>query len=166
MARNSVNFTELEQLQKRFEELNNAEIERFNEELVKEKAKYFLGSVVRLTPVGQYDDGRVGGTLRRGWTTRNQREAELSAAFVGGRSIDAHINQNLKISKTGKTYSIEVANNVEYASYVNYGHRTRGNGFVNGQFFLEKALAETGTRSSKILDRKVYRLIRGAIDGN
>lgn len=167
MARGSANFNELKKLQKRFERLTTEQKDEFQEELVKEKVKYFLGSVIRLTPVGQYGDGKVGGTLRRGWTTSSQREAELSTTFnASNNNINSFVDKQLKVKKQGKTYTIEVVNNVEYASYVNYGHRSGASGYVNGQFFLEKALAATGTNSRKILDRKLIKLLRGVVEGD
>ena len=55
---------------------------------------------------------KMGGTLRRGWT-------------VG------------TVIKSGKQYNIEVINSVEYASYVEFGHRTRNHkGWVPGQYML------------------------------
>lgn len=167
-SRGRVDLQELKNLAKRFEKLDERQINEFNEELVKEKVKYFLGNVTRLTPVGQYNDGRVGGILRRGWTTASEREAQLSSTFNATRNnINDYVDNKIKVTKTGKTYSIEVKNNVSYASYVNYGHRTRGGGgYVNGQFFLEKALATTGTNSRKILDRKLIKLLRGVVNGD
>lgn len=58
------------------------------------------------------------GNLRRGWST--------SGMSYGG---------------TG--FSFELENNVNYAPFVENGHRTRGGkGWVNGQFFLKKTLVE------------------------
>lgn len=58
------------------------------------------------------------GNLRRGWST--------SGMSYGG---------------TG--FSFELENNVNYAPFVENGHRTRGGkGWVNGQFFLKKTVVE------------------------
>lgn len=38
--------------------------------------------------------------------------------------------------------SVDVYNNTEYAAHVEYGHRTRNNGLVEGQFFLRDAVQE------------------------
>ena len=43
-----------------------------------------------------------------------------------------------------------VFNNVKYASYVNYGHRTRGGkSFVDGVYMLEKSVKEIETELDK-----------------
>lgn len=115
-SRGRIDLSELKALQKRFENLDQKQRDKFQEELVKEKVKYFLGDVIRLTPVGQYDNGQVGGYLRRNWTTKNPREAAISTAFnATPNSINSFVDNDLNVNKQGKTYSIEVANNAEYA---------------------------------------------------
>ncbi|MCC6101815.1 MULTISPECIES: HK97 gp10 family phage protein [Lentilactobacillus] len=43
----------------------------------------------------------------------------------------------------GAGFSFTLENNVEYAPFVENGHRTRGGkGWVNGQFFLKKTVVE------------------------
>lgn len=59
----------------------------------KELAARLLRKVIKRTPVGQYNDGRVGGTLRRGW----------------------NVNKDFKVQKVGSNYVIEIVNPVEYA---------------------------------------------------
>ncbi|APX72712.1 HK97 gp10 family phage protein [Companilactobacillus allii] len=77
-----------------------------------------LKGVKSRTPFGQYSDGRTGGTLRRGW----------------------HINGP---TYNGSWFLIEVSNDVEYAQYVENGHRTRGGGgWVSGQHMLMETLFE------------------------
>lgn len=46
------------------------------------------------------------------------------------------------IKKTGGGYAIEVYTNVEYAEPLEYGHRTRGGGFVPGVHMMEISLSE------------------------
>ena len=127
---------------------DGAEKQAFMESCAKELAARLLAKVIKRTPVGDYsdsyeveDDGdrkflvmsdKQGGTLRRGWT-------------IG------------KIRKEGNNYVIDVTNDVEYASYVEFGHRqTPGRyvpalgkrlkkGWVDGQFMLtisEKEIKE------------------------
>lgn len=92
MARwGKINFRELQKLQKRMEKLEKADLEKFCEEAAKELAARLLAKVIKRTPVGQYKDGKVGGTLRRGWT------------------IDA------QVVRKGDVYEIEVFNPTEYA---------------------------------------------------
>ena len=75
-----------------------------------------------LTRIGQYSLGVLKtnspvdtGTLRRGWHAVGSSHSE------GG-------------------WQVTLGNNVEYAYYVENGHRTRGgNGWVAGQFFVKKS---------------------------
>lgn len=61
----------------------------------------------------------------------------LDAARNGGTPVDTG---ELRISSS--TYGDEMGYTKEYAPHVEYGHRTRGGGFVQGQHFL-KANADT-----------------------
>lgn len=114
-------------------------------------ANQTLTIVKKKTPVGVYKknvsfstkDGkevhfkqnfrRIGGTLRRHW-------------FMG----KTHIN--------GKMMSKEISNNIEYAVYVNNGHRKVNRhgetiGFVKGQFFLE-----AGTKKFDQIAKGFYKI--------
>lgn len=85
----------------------------FVESCAKELAARLLRMVVKRTPVGQYpaSSGKKGGTLRRGWTGEKRASAQGYA-------------DSLTVNHFGDTYVIEIVNPVEYASYVEYGHRT------------------------------------------
>lgn len=71
------------------------------------------------------------GTLRRGWT-------------IGG------------ITHEGGYYKVEVINPVEYASYVEYGHRTAGGrGWTEGRFFLTISEQELERAAPKIIESRL-----------
>lgn len=60
-----------------------------------------------------------------------------------------HLRNEWKIGdmvRRGNEYYIEVYNNVEYAEPVEYGHRTRGGGFVPGCHMMEVSLQEVQRR--------------------
>ena len=69
----------------------------------------------------QYWSGYMGGTLRRGWTTKNE---EAAAKPGGGMTAKAYA-QTLPVTKAGGVYQITVINPVKYASYVEFGHRQK-----------------------------------------
>ena len=146
---------ELEKLQKQLEELEKGKArDKFFEDCAKEMAARLLSLVKPKTPVGVYDDpSRKGGTLRRGWT--------------GGKNTDAEaFADSLTVKKSGKTYTITVENNVEYAPYVEYGHRTRGGkGFVPGKRMLEISEQELEALSPKILQDKLEKFLKGVLNG-
>ena len=146
---------ELEKLQKQLEELEKGKArDKFFEDCAKEMAARLLSLVKPKTPVGVYDDpSRKGGTLRRGWT--------------GGKNTDAEaFAKSLEIEKSGKTYTITVENNVEYAPYVEYGHRTRGGkGFVPGKRMLGISEQELEALAPKILQDKLEKFLKGVFNG-
>ena len=146
---------ELEKLQKQLEELEKGKArDKFFEDCAKEMAARLLSLVKPKTPVGVYDDpSRKGGNLRRGWTGGKRRSAEAFA-------------DSLTVKKSGKTYTITVENNVEYAPYVEYGHRTRGGkGFVPGKRMLEISEQELEALAPKILQKKLEAYLKGVFNG-
>ncbi|MEG2521256.1 MAG: HK97 gp10 family phage protein [Anaerovoracaceae bacterium] len=106
------------------------------EACAKEIAARLLRKVIKRTPVGNYSDGRIGGTLKKGW-------------FVGG------------VTKRGNVYEIKVMNPIYYASYVEFGHRTRnGKGWVPGQLFLTISEKEVETLAPKLIEKKMYEFLK------
>lgn len=127
-----VDAGELKALRDKLQQFSKPEREAFFEDCTKNLAARLWQKVDKNTPVGVYPKktGKTGGTLRRGWT--------------------------LKINKSGNTYIADVINPVEYASYVEYGHRTRSHkGWVSGQFMLTKSVAELEQVAPAILEAKI-----------
>lgn len=145
----SCDFKQLEELQRKLEKLQKKELKQFCEVVSKELAARLLAKVIKRTPVGQYPSGsgKVGGTLRRGWTGQKQQSA---AAYA----------QALPVTMAGNTYTIEIINPVEYASFVEYGHRTRGGGgWVEGRFMLTKSEMEVEGQAQKIIEKKLMQYL-------
>ena len=157
----------LKDFQQQLQKLQNPDA--FVEACAKELAKRLLRLVVKRTPVGDYSkeieviakrnskkhkkgdtykkkvnpSGKKGGTLRRGWT--------------GGKRVSAsEYADSLKVDHVGDTYVIDIVNPTEYASYVEYGHRTRNHkGWVKGHFMMTISEQELQKITPKILERKV-----------
>lgn len=128
------------------------------EKAAKEIAAMLLWLVVNKTPVGQYPkgSGQVGGTLRRGWTAGKHQ----------GTRIYAH---TLPVSKKGMTYVIEVRNDVDYAIYVEYGHRTPPKkdgtvGWVPGQKMLTLSEEEVRKAAPQLIEKVLRQQLRGLWD--
>lgn len=141
-----VNVNDLKNFRDNLEKsLGANQIDAFIESCAKELAARLLAKVIKRTPVGQYPkgSGKVGGTLRRGWT--------------GGKNGSAiSYAQGLKVKRTGEAYVIEIINPVEYAPYVEFGHRTRGgDGWVEGKFMLTISEQEIERDAPKILENKL-----------
>lgn len=155
----------LQQFQEQLQQLQNPD--KFVESCAKELAARLLSKVVKRTPVGDYSGdsyvcasnkqvhkgqkvkGKVGGTLRRGWTGQQKTKAT------------DYIN-SLTVNHTGDKYVIEIVNPVEYASYVEFGHRTANHsGWVNGHFMMTISEQELQTIAPKVLEAKIKKYLKG-----
>lgn len=167
-------FTKLLNIQRQINGLGNPD--EFVDDCAKTLAAMLLEKVIERTPVGDYTievekiakrtsknhqkgdkytvkksdgSGRKGGNLRRGWT-------------IG------------KIKQSGNTVYIEVFNPVEYAPYVEYGHRqTPGRfvpalgkqlkaGWVNGKFMLKLSVEEVQSIADDVIKEKMKEYFGGA----
>ncbi len=168
MARNTVDFSEVTTLRDNLrQQLSDEQIDLFMESCAKELTARLLAKVKRRTPVGDYSkevkvtakrdsknrkkgevytkrinpSGKVGGTLRRGWDAENAISA---------------------ITKQGDMYTITLTNETEYASYVEFGHRTRNHkGWVKGQFMLTISEEELKRDAPNILEKKLKKMLEG-----
>jgi hypothetical protein len=149
-------FEQLKELQKKMEKLEGNDFNAFCESCAKELTARLLRKVIKRTPVGEYKEGsgKNGGTLRRGWTSKTEAEAHSGKSDVMG-FVD-----KIAITKKGSTYQVEIINPVEYASYVEYGHRTRNHkGWVKGKFMLTISEQELQTQAPKILEKKLMQYL-------
>lgn len=140
---------ELKKLRDRLQRLEgrNSERKAFCEECAKELAAQLLALVIKRTPVDT-------GYLHRGWTGGKRTGAR---AFAEG----------CKVYKNGDNYTIVVENTVEYASYVEYGHRTSGGGgWVPGQFFLTLSEEDLERLAPGLLQKKLETFLQGVFDGS
>ena len=195
-------FEELRAFEKSLEKLAGDPLDAFCEEAAKELAARLLAKVIKRTPVGigakhmedvtdeqgapaVYKSGKrkgqtkrrqvtdhVGGTLRRGWTAKTEKEAEN-----GMRRDAAEYARSLPISKSGGVYQIEIINPVHYASYVEYGHRqTPGRyvpaigkqlkqGWVKGRFMLTISEQQLQAEAPVILEAKLKKFLGEYLNG-
>lgn len=155
MARyGSCRFEDLKKFQEKLNKLNESEVNLFIEACAKELAARLLAKAIKRTPVGQYpkSTGKKGGTLRRGWTT----QANGSGSEGGKTRGASQYVETLKVNHYGDTYVIEIVNPINYASYVEFGHRTRNHqGWVQGRFMLTISEQEIEADAPKILERKL-----------
>ena len=135
------NYRQLAEFTEKIERLSSEQKEEFLEACCKELAARLLAKVIKRTPSDS-------GTLRRGWT--------------GGRSQSATSYANsVDIRHVGNKYHIDITNPVEYASYVEYGHRTANHqGWVNGKFMLTISEQELNSMSDAILQKKLNKFMK------
>ena len=157
-------YKQLQRLRDSLATLQSMDMDRFCTEVSKELAARLLALVIPRTPVGQYpkSSGKKGGTLRRGWTSKTQADA----ASRGGSNDAKAYAEALPVRKSGNAYTIEVINPVEYASYVEFGHRTRGgDGWVPGQYFLTLSEQDLERLAPGVIERKLEALLREVFNG-
>lgn len=148
MARSGTfNFQDFEKIKDNLEKLNQEQVDLFIDACAKKLAARLLAKVIKRTPVGDYPNssGKKGGTLRRGWT--------------GGKNSSAvAYADSLTIHHFGDAYVIEIINPVEYASYVEFGHRTANHkGWVNGRFMLTISEQEIQQAAPAIIEKKLMK---------
>ncbi len=80
----------------------------------------------------------MGGTLRRNWT------------------IDG-----VEVQRVGNDYVLDVINPTEYASYVEYGHRTRGGGWCEGRYMLTISSDEIEKLAPKLIEQRIKAWLGG-----
>lgn len=152
-------YKQLLKLKENIDRLQSADMQKFCTDASKELAARLLSLVISATPVGDYPKatGKKGGTLCRGWTAKTQAEA---ASGKGKTDAKAYANA-LPVFKQGTKYYIEVINPVEYASYVEFGHRTPGGkDWVSGRYFLTLSEHELEKVAPKMLEKKLEALLR------
>lgn len=94
--------------------------------------------------------GLTGGTLRRGWTTQAPGSGAEGLKTRGA----AQYADTLKVHHFDDTYVIEIINPVEYASYVEFGHRTANHkGWVKGVFMLTISERELQSQAPKMIEK-------------
>ncbi|MDU1348273.1 HK97 gp10 family phage protein [uncultured Clostridium sp.] len=137
----SFDYSEFKNMAKSFKKaLDERVIERWIKEFLLEMAFRAERKIKKRTPVGVYPN-KTGGHLRRNWQ-------------VGS------------VVKQGNAYIVEIFNNVEYASYVEYGHRTRDHkSWVEGRFMATISMQEVERELPKFLERKQVELLNQILNG-
>lgn len=141
----SADYKQLADFQKKIEKLNEQQKEEFLQSCCKELAARLLAKVIKRTPSDS-------GTLRRGWTAGKKQNA---AAYAN----------SLEIKKIGNKYYIDIINPTDYASYVEYGHRTKDHkGWVEGHHMLTISEAELNSMSDAILQKKLNKFMKDVFE--
>lgn len=132
-----IDFSEIYALAKRVKrETSPVKVKSTMVKIVNETNGRHLARTIKDTPV-------ITGELRRRWAQGIQ-----PARFEGKKCV------------------ARLSNNLEYASYREYGHRTRGGkGWVKGRFMMSKSLAKVQKDLKEISERELTRLLGGALDG-
>lgn len=156
-----VDLKQFKDLRDRIEKMASADTEEFITKVAKNLTARLLAKAIERTPVGQYEEssGMIGGTLKRGWISKTEREAEGRAVFGGGASVAAYV-KDIPITKSGNVYTIDIINPVHYGIYVEFGHRTRNHkGWVDGMFMLTISEQELEAQAPAIIERMLEKYL-------
>ncbi len=165
MARwGNCDFSELRKYADKLEKLTDADINDLCVKCSKELAARLLALVIPRTIVGDYpaNSGKVGGTLRRGWTSKTHAEA-ASGKGKNGKPIKEYA-ASLPVRKVGNYYIIKIINPVEYSPYVEFGHRTKSGGWVDGKYMLTISEERLKQIAPRVLEKMLYQKIREVIE--
>ena len=157
-------FDQLKEYADKLEKLTDADINDLCVKCSKELAARLLALVIPRTPVGDYpaSSGKVGGTLRRGWTSKTHAEA-ASGKGKNGKPIKEYV-ASLPVRKVGNYYIIKIINPVEYSPYVEFGHRTKSGGWVDGKYMLTISEERLKQIAPRVLEKMLYQKIREVIE--
>lgn len=168
-----VDYSQLQAFAKAVNKLSASDMDKLCVDCSKALAARLLALVIRETPVGKYDkpvkfttaDGRLvsftpqvkkkGGTLRRGWTAKTEEDAKS-----GNSSNAIDYASSLRIRKMGNLYTVEIINPVEYASYVEFGHRTVNGGWAEGKYMLTISEEKLKRVAPGVLEKMVLKKLR------
>lgn len=152
-------FKELKRLEQRLEQLEQGDWDKACRQAAKRLAAMLLNKVKKRTPVGVVPDGL------------DDEALEHWEGYTGGTLRDAW--QILPIQKQGDQYIVTILNPVEYASYVEYGHRQRPGRYVpalgkslkatwvNGRYMLTISVQEVQAKAPATLERALYQCLKG-----
>ena len=187
MGRNgSVDTSEIEQLMKNIEGMKEATPE-FLRQCTNELGQRLLRKVIRRTPVGKKPtfngdktvkvEGKSGKSktflTKEGAAYENMMKTYWSG-YTGG-----HLRRSWRVTSaegTGYNYAIKVENPLNYASYVEHGHRQTPGRFipalgktavvswVKGRHMLSNSVNELEESMFKIVDRSVQEFMKRWID--
>lgn len=153
-------YKELAKFQKRLQKITEDEAASFCSKMAKELALRLLRKVKQKTPVGvkpeyatqqaleDYWEGYEGGELRKNWKVTEVTD-----------------------TNGGKTFEVEIFNPLEYASYVEYGHRQQvgryvpqlglalTNGWVEGKHMLKLSEEEIQKMAPRFLEKRLQQEI-------
>ncbi|MDO4728438.1 MAG: HK97 gp10 family phage protein [Bacteroidota bacterium] len=181
-----VDFKELEKFAKDLEKARDKEMKKLLEQITNEIASRLLRKVIKRTPVFQpifgdelrYKSGKRKGELKYNKDGTIAKDGKRKIKYKKhGKTITKDYTRtggNLrrswditKVGRSGNRYEVTVFNPIEYAVYVEYGHRqTPGRyvpaigkklkkSWVEGKFMLTKSELELKDKIPAIVEKKI-----------
>ena len=153
-------YRELKKLDERLQQLSEVDMDRLCRDAAKKIAQILLNKVKKRTPVGVVPPYATDEAKKEHW-----------AGYRGGSLRDAWMI--LPVEKHGDVYEITVVNNLDYASYVEYGHRqTPGRyvpalgkslkvSWVPGKLMLTISEQQVKVLAPEVLNDMLYNALKG-----
>lgn len=152
--------SEFKNMAKSFQKaLDERVVERWIKEFLLEMAFRAERKIKKRTRVGVYSD-------QVSFKTKDGKEVNFttSSTKTGG-----NLRRNWRVGnveKHGNAYVIEIINPVEYASFVEYGHRTKnGKGWIEGRFMATISMQEIERDLPRFLEKKQVELLNQILNG-
>lgn len=173
-------FRQVEKLKKQIEQLERQK-DSFNEGCAKYLAQRLLAKVVKRTPVGDYSVKEVAFDVKLPerkvrFSTKSGKEVSFTAkaqmkhvkftpkssGMTGGTLRRGWTKQAFSVAKVGSNYIVTITNPTDYASYVEYGHRTSNHkGWVKGKFMMTISERELQEQAPKMIEARVAEYLKG-----
>lgn len=177
----SFDFSEVKKLQKQLEQIEKGK-EEFCQQCANELAARLLRKVKERTPTRKKEAKNVEFTAhlperKVEFNTRSGKHVSFTAkAQVKHVKFTAKSTGNSggelrrkwttgPIRHVGDTYLIELINPLQYATYVEYGHRTANHkGWVKGKFMLTISEKELQSMAPALLEKKLEEYLRRCLN--
>ena len=156
-------YRQLKKLRDNLEKMQKVDMDAFCTEMSKELAARLLRRVKKRTPTGEVPEYISPDTKEKYWQ-----------GYSGGT-----LTNNWKVSQVvyrGGEYRIHVFNPIEYASYVEYGHRQEAGRFVPqlgmrlssgwtvGKFMLKISEEEVQSMAPQLLEKRLKEKLKEVFD--
>lgn len=137
------------------------QIDAFFESCAKRIAGQLVRDVEKRTPIGHYDSNSYVcemGVSHKWHKVTGKQGVKLASSWTAG-----------EVEKNGISYTVTVKNNalsdtgVPYAIYVEYGHRTKNGGWVEGHKMLTITSEEIKDAMPNVLERMLNDFLRRCI---
>lgn len=120
--------------------LNEAQTDEFCTQIVKDVSAKLIDGAKKLTPV---------------------RTGHLRLGFSGGKNVDGDMFMSAEaVTKMGRVFKYTLINSVEYAPYVEYGHRKPNGGAVEGRHMLSKAEQQVNAELDSFVSKKAEKYLK------
>jgi hypothetical protein len=162
--------------------LNNNVIDKFIQDFLLEMAFRAERKIKKRTPVGVYGTKEVSFISKPKvkqvkFRTKSGKEVNFTANIKSknvqftarSNKTGGHLRRNWQVgsvTKQGDAYMVEVYNNVEYASFIEFGHRTRNHRrWVEGRFMATISMQEMERELPKFLGKRQEELLNQILNG-